>query len=71
MNLKQKDFKNIRQGNRSLKEYMDDFQALSRYAPDDIDTDVKRKAKFLRGLNDELKIPLSIAYTPNYQALMD
>ena len=24
-------------------EYMDNFQALSRYAPDDIDTDVKRK----------------------------
>ena len=64
MNLKQEEF-------RSLKEYMDDFQALSRYAPDDIETDVKRKTKFLRGLSDELKIPLSIAYTPNYEALMD
>ena len=66
MNLKQEEFRNLRQGNRSLTEYMDDFLALSRYAPDDIDTDVKRKAKFLRGLNDELKIHLSIAYTLGY-----
>ena len=61
----------LRQGGKSLKEYMDDFQALSRYAPDDVDTDAKRKSKFLRGLNDELRIPLSIAYTPNYQKLLD
>ena len=66
MNLKEEEFRSLRHGNRSLKECMDDFQALSHYAPDDIDTDVKRKDKFLRGLNDELKISLSIAYTPNY-----
>ena len=71
MNLKQEEFRNLRQGNRSLKEYMDDFLALSRYAPEDIDTDVKRKAKFLKGLSDELKIPLTVAYAPTYQALLD
>ena len=65
MNLKQEEFRNLRQGNKILKEYMDDFQALSRYAPEDIDTDGKRKAKFLRGLSDVLKIPLSVAYAPN------
>ena len=71
MNLKQEEFRKLRQGNRSLKEYMDNFQALSRYAPDDIDTEGKRKEKFLRGLSDELKIPLSVAYAPNYQTLLD
>jgi hypothetical protein len=50
---------------------MDDFFSLSRYAPDDVDTDVKRRDKFLAGLKGELKIPLSVAYTPNYQALLD
>jgi hypothetical protein len=50
---------------------MDDFCALSRYAPDDIDTDAKRKEKFLNGLKGELKIPLSVAYAPNYQSLLD
>ena len=50
---------------------MDDFCALSRYAPDDIDTDAKRKEKFLNGLRGDLKIPLSVAYAPNYQSLLD
>jgi hypothetical protein len=50
---------------------MDDFFSLSRYAPDDVDTDVKRRDKFLAGLKGELKIPLSLAYAPNYQALLD
>ena len=49
---------------------MDDFYMLSRYAPEDIDTDGKRREKFLRGLCDELKVPLSVAYTPNYQTLL-
>ena len=71
MNLKKDKFRNLRQGNRTLKEYMDDFCALSRYALEDIDTDAKRKDKFLRGLCGELKIPLSVAYAPNYQALLD
>jgi hypothetical protein len=71
MNLKKDEFRTLKQGDRTLKEYMDDFCSLSRYAPEDIDTDAKRKDKFLCGLKGELKIPLSVAYTPNYQALLD
>jgi hypothetical protein len=44
---------------------------LARYAPDDVDTDAKRKEKFLDGLNDDLSIQLSVAYVPTYQALCD
>jgi hypothetical protein len=50
---------------------MDDFCSLSRYAPEDIDTDAKRKDKFHSGLKGELKIPLLVAYAPSYQALLD
>ena len=71
MNLKKEEFRSLRQGGRTLKEYMDEFCTLSRYAPEDIDTDAKRKEKFLNGLKGELKIPLSVAYAPNYQALLD
>ncbi|XP_071680330.1 uncharacterized protein [Lolium perenne] len=71
MNLKKDEFRSLRQGGRTLKEYMDDFCALARYAPEDIDTDAKRKEKFLNGLKGELKIPLSVAYAPNYQSLLD
>src|SRR4051812_33212033 len=41
------------------------------HAPEDIDTDAKRKERFLKGLNGDLRIPLSIAYAPNYQSLLD
>ena len=71
MNLKRDEFCGLKQGNRPLNEYMDDFCSLSRYEPEDIDTDAKRKDKFLSGLNGELKIPLSVAYAPNYQTLLD
>jgi hypothetical protein len=71
MGLKKKEFRDLRQKYRSVSEYIDEFTNLSCYAPDDIDTDVKRKEKFLEGLNDELSIPLSVAYTPTFQALLD
>jgi hypothetical protein len=71
MNLKKEEFRTVRQGGRTLKEYMDDFFSLSRYSPDDVDTDAKRRDTFLTGLKGELKIPLSVAYAPNYQALLD
>src|SRR4051812_43557095 len=71
MNMKKEEFRSLRQGGRPLKEYMDDFCALSRYAPEDIDTDAKRKEKFLNGLKGGLKIPLSVAYAPNYHSLLD
>jgi hypothetical protein len=68
MNLKKEEFRTLRQGGRT---HMDDFFSLSRYAPDDVDIDAMRKDKFLAGLKGELKIPLSVAYAPNYQALLD
>jgi hypothetical protein len=71
MNLKKDEFPTLRKGGRMLKEYMDDFCSLSRCAPEDIDTNAKRKDKFLSGFKDELKIPLSVAYAPSYHALLD
>jgi hypothetical protein len=71
MNLKKDELRTLRQGGRTLKEYMDDFCSLARYAPEDVDIDAKRKDKFLTRLKGELKIPLSVAYAPNYQALLD
>jgi hypothetical protein len=71
MGLKKKEFCDLRQKYRSVSEYIDEFTNLSRYAPDDIDTDAKRKEKFLEGLNDEFSIPLSVAYTPTIQSLLD
>jgi hypothetical protein len=34
----------------SVSEYRDKFLQLSRYAPEDVNTDAKRQYRFLRGL---------------------
>ena len=69
MKLKKDEFRSLRQGNKTLKEYIDDFCSLSRYAPEDIDTDAKRKEKFLNGLMGDLKVPLLVAYAPKLSSL--
>jgi hypothetical protein len=48
--LKQKEFLALRQENMSATEYPDKFTHLSRYAPDEVKTDLKRKERFLDGL---------------------
>jgi hypothetical protein len=71
MSLKKREFRNFRQGHRTVAEYIDEFNKLARYAPDDVDTDAKRRERFLDGLDDELGVQLSVVYAPNYQALID
>jgi hypothetical protein len=41
--LKQKEFLALKQGNMMVSEYRDKFTQLSRYAPNDIDTDEKKR----------------------------
>jgi hypothetical protein len=71
MSLKKREFRNFHQGHRTVAKYIDEFNKLARYAPDDVDTDAKRRERFLDGLNDELAVQLSVVYAPNYQALID
>jgi hypothetical protein len=54
MILRKEEFLALKQGPLSLSEYKDKFLQLSRYAPKDVNTDAKRKYKFLRGLVDPL-----------------
>ena len=71
MSLKKMEFHKFRQDHRTVAQYIDEFNQLARYAPEDVDTDAKRKERFLDGLNDELAVQLSVVYIPNYQALLD
>ena len=66
MKLKREKFLDLRQGDRNVVEYMNEFNNLARYAPEEIDIDVKKKNRFINGLNDELSILMTIAYTPDY-----
>jgi hypothetical protein len=44
----------LKQGSLSVSEYMDKFLQLSRYVPEDVNTDANRQYRFLRGLVDPL-----------------
>jgi hypothetical protein len=71
LSLKRKEFRNLRQTNRTVAEYIEEFNNLSRYALEDVDTDAKRRERFLDGLSDELSLQLSVVYCPTFQELMD
>jgi hypothetical protein len=44
MKLKKKEFEDLKQGSMSVNEYVTQFNQLSHYAPDDVDTDEKKQA---------------------------
>jgi hypothetical protein len=71
MGLKKREFRNLRQGNRSVAEYIDVFNNLAHYAPDDVNTDASRRERFLDGMSDELALQLSVVHAPDYQTLLD
>ena len=56
MTIKKHVFGNLRQGGRTIGQYVDDFSKRARYAPDDVATDAAKKEKFLERLNDELSM---------------
>ena len=71
MSLKKKEFRSLRQGGRSVAEYVEEFNKLARYAPDDVRNDAARQEKFLEGLNDEMGVQLTVATFANCQGLID
>ena len=65
------EFRELKQDRMSVVEYRDKFLTLSRYAPDDADTEEKKKERFLNGLHDEMQpILVNIPFT-DLEALVD
>ncbi len=69
--MKKREFRNFRQGNRTVGQYVDEFSKLARYAPDDEATNVAKQEKFMEELNDELSKQLMVATFANYQEMVD
>ena len=55
----------------TVGEYRDKFVQLSRYAPEEVNTDAKKQYKFMRGLADPLQYQLMNHSFPNFQHLVD
>jgi hypothetical protein len=69
--LKKKEFLTLKQGNMTVSEYLDEFTHLSRYAPDEVNTDAKRQERFLGGLIGPLNYHLQSHTFPNFQMLLN
>ena len=69
--MKKREFRNLCQGNRTMAQYVEEFNKLARYNPDDGVTDAAKQEKFMEGLNDELSMQLMVATFTNYQELVD
>jgi hypothetical protein len=54
-----------------VSEYITHFTQLSRYAPNDVDTDEKKQECFLNGLNDGLAYALEAHDFENFQTRID
>jgi hypothetical protein len=71
MNLKKKEFEDLKQGSMFVNEYVTRFTQLSRYALDNVDTDEKKQDWFLNGLNDGLAYGLEVRDFINFQDMVD
>jgi hypothetical protein len=69
--LKQREFLALKQGNMLVNEYLDKFTQLSRYAPDEVNTDEKRQERFLDGLIGPLNYQLQSHTFPDFHTLLN
>jgi hypothetical protein len=69
--LKKKEFEGLKQGSMSVGKYMTQFTQLSRYTPDNVDTDEKKQDWFLSGQNDGLAYALEARNFDNFQHMVD
>jgi hypothetical protein len=53
--MKLEEFIRLKQGGDTVMQYLNKFNHLSQYAIDQVDTDLKKKNCFMRGLNDRLQ----------------
>jgi hypothetical protein len=53
--MKQEEFMKLKQGGDTVNQYLNKFNHLSQYAIDQVNTDLKKRNCFMRGLNDRLQ----------------
>jgi hypothetical protein len=69
--LKKKEFLDLKQVSMSVNVYVTKFTQLSRYAPNEVDTEEKKLKCFLNGLNDGLAYALEARDFENLQGMVN
>nr|AAS90689.2 putative polyprotein [Oryza sativa Japonica Group] len=68
---KKREFRALHQGNRTVTEYLHEFNRLARYAPEDVRTDAEKQERFMAGLDDELTNQLISGDYADFERLVD
>jgi hypothetical protein len=55
LHMKQEEFMKLKQGGDIVTQYLNKFNHLSQYAVDKVNTNIKKKNCFMRGLNDRMQ----------------
>jgi hypothetical protein len=66
LQMKLEEFIRLKQGGDSLMQYLNKFNHLSQYAIDQVDTDLKKKKCFMRGLNVRLQRKMATCLNLTY-----
>jgi hypothetical protein len=69
MRRKLAEFLDLRQGNRSVYEYIQEFNNLAQYGSHHVDTDVKKAELFHKGLTIQLQDRLILSQNLSYNEL--
>ncbi|XP_071681787.1 uncharacterized protein [Lolium perenne] len=68
--LKKREFDELHHNTTPIMQYVRVFNRLSRYAPEEVDSDEKRKKRFMKGMNPYMKMQLRLARTVEFQELI-
>ena len=71
VNRMRDEFRELKQGRMTVVEYHDRFLSLARYASDEINTEAKKKERFLNGLHDEMQTVLVNIRFDDLEELVD
>jgi hypothetical protein len=71
MEIKRKEFLNLKQESRTITAYLDRFNDLSRYAPDDTNTEAKKVYRFIEGLSPSIQLHIAPVKITEFQELVD
>jgi hypothetical protein len=66
LHMKQEEFMKLKQGGDTFAQYLNKFNHLSQYAIDQVNTDLKKRNCFMRGLNDRMQWKMATCIDLSY-----
>jgi hypothetical protein len=66
LHMKHEEFMKLKQGGDTVTQYLNKFNHLSQYAIDQVNTDLKKRNCFMRGLNDRMQRKMATCIDLSY-----